>query len=916
MPDDHSNTIIGATEISLGTDFSGTLDYTLDADIFAINLIAGQTYSFNFQLQDGVQSWLDLDILDAGGNSIVPYEDVLNTSMTFRATTSGTYYVAVRHYEDDDEISSFLGGYTGQVQVIEDDHPTATTPSDDVINPGETVTGTINHYLDRDAARINVEEYGIYRVVFDEVPPSLYLGAVSGNSAQISELWWGTVDAGEEYYFIANSSGTFDLRVLGQELGNYSYTIERAGTDDHSALRSQATQLDNESSIAGNIAFYADEDIFEINGVAGTTYFLTVDLNDYATLDGLVVGLREADVYGSPGTYTRTETQVIFEWTPSVDTSYFLNVGTDSSRTNGVNPHGDYTVTLSTESALLRRGDDTDELFLGTDDAEVFVTLGGNDTVHSGKGADIVRLGDGDDVVFVGGGAEQFHGGAGHDRISYHDSLNGVNINLETNEVSGSWASNDTISGFESVDGSRSGHDVIHGTSGANTIRTFGGDDRVYAGKGNDTVNLGDGNDYVRVGGGAEEFHGGDGNDYLSYYDSRNGVNVNLATNEVSGSWAANDKISGFENVSGSKTGDDTITGTSGANKIKTYGGDDLIFAGGGNDKVYAGKGNDTVNLGDGNDYVRVGGGREEFHGGGGNDYLSYYDSRNGVNVNLATNEVSGSWASNDTISGFENVSGSKTGDDTITGTSGANKIKTYGGDDLIFAGGGDDTVYAGKGNDRVFLGHGDDYVVAGGGAESFDGGAGDDMISYRNSRSGVVIDLQANTASGSWAANDKVKNFENVVGSDTGHDIIFGTSGQNILDGFRGDDRLYGRDGDDWLMGRDGDDQLFGGDGSDLLRGGAGNNTLTGGSGADAFEFDSEDYAHGEASHSVIRDFEDNVDTIRVNYSDRRFGPDLFNNAQQVGNDVVVTATSDVTLTILNITIDALQNDVEFFWI
>lgn len=157
MPDDHSNTIAGATEISLGTDFSGTLDYTLDADIFSIDLIAGQTYSFDFQLPDGVRSWLHLDLLDAGGNSIVPYEDVLDTSMTFRATTSGTHYVAVRHYEDGDEERSFLGSYTGQVQVIEDDYPTVATPSDDVINPGETVTGAINHNLDRDAVRVNVE---------------------------------------------------------------------------------------------------------------------------------------------------------------------------------------------------------------------------------------------------------------------------------------------------------------------------------------------------------------------------------------------------------------------------------------------------------------------------------------------------------------------------------------------------------------------------------------------------------------------------------------------------------------------------------------------------------------------------------------------------------------------------------------
>ncbi len=917
MPDDHSNTIAGATEISLGTDFSGTLDYALDSDNFVVELEAGQLYRFGFDLHDGPYSWVVLDLLNSDGQSVLEPGDATFTAMTFRPEASGTYYIAVKHVQDDDGYFSYLGDYTGHVQAIIDEYPTHAQPSDGTVGIGEMVTGAFQYDNDIDEVLINTEANGLYRVTLNTNADTFNVGLQQTGTPYVVARYY---SGQSELYFAANSDDPIELslRAVYQSYGaTYSYTVERVGTDDHSALQSQATELLNGDEIDGNIAFFQDKDVFEIDVSAAATYTLTIDLTDHTSLDRLQIRLLQSDGTFTSASLTQTSTQVTYEWSVTENTTYYLHLGTDRGHQFYQYPNGNYTVSLAVEDlGTLRRGDDTDEFFQGTDSSEEFVTLGGNDTVHSGKGADIVHLGDGDDVVFVGGGAEQFHGGAGHDRISYYDSRNGVNINLQTNEVSGSWASNDTISGFESVDGSEFGHDVIRGTSGANTIRTFGGNDRVYADKGNDTVNLGDGNDYVRVGGGAEEFHGGDGNDYLSYYDSRNGVNVNLATNEVSGSWASNDTISGFENVSGSKTGDDTITGTSGANKITTYGGNDIIHAGGGNDKVYAGKGNDTVNLGDGNDYVRVGGGREEFHGGNGNDYLSYYDSRNGVNVNLATNEVSGSWASNDTISGFENVSGSKTGDDTITGTSGANKIKTYGGDDLIYAGSGDDTVYAGKGNDRIFLGDGDDYVVAGGGAESFDGGAGNDMISYRNSRSGVVIDLQANTASGSWAANDKIKNFENVVGSDSGSDIIFGTSGRNILDGFGGDDSLYGRDGNDWILGRGGNDQLFGGGGRDVLLGGAGNNTLTGGAGADTFEFNSEDYASGEISHSVIEDFEDNVDTIRVNYSDRRFGPDLFNNAQQFGNDVVVTATSDVTLTIRNITIEALQNDVEFFWI
>jgi len=266
-----------------------------------------------------------------------------------------------------------------------------------------------------------------------------------------------------------------------------------------------------------------------------------------------------------------------------------------------------------------------------------------------------------------------------------------------------------------------------------------------------------------------------------------------------------------FEDVGGEADG--TITGTDGndvidasfvdidgdqvsaADDVILAGlGDDMLFGGDGNDSLYGGGiGADEVDLGDGNDYVRVGGGEESFDGGSGKDYISYYDATSGVNINLATNEVSGSWAVNDTISGFESASGSKTGDDIIYGTSGSNTIKTYG---------GDDRVYAGSGTDKVELGDGDDYVRVGGGVESFDGGSGKDYISYYDSSNGIRIDLEADTVSGSWAVNDTIKNFESASGSKTGDDVMLGTSGSNTLKSYGGDDKLYGRSGDDKLYG------------------------------------------------------------------------------------------------------------------
>lgn len=327
--------------------------------------------------------------------------------------------------------------------------------------------------------------------------------------------------------------------------------------------------------------------------------------------------------------------------------------------------------------------------------------------------------------------------------------------------------------------------------------------------------------------------------------------------------------------------GDDEIFGTDGA---------DTIDASTGNDRVFAGKGDDYVDLGAGEDYVRVGGGREEFHGGAGTDYISYYSSTNGVNINLATNEVSGSWAVNDTISGFESVSGSRLGGDTIYGTSGANTIKTYG---------GNDRVYAGAGSDTVELGSGNDYVRVGGGAESFDGGSGTDYISYYDSTNGIRIDLAADSVSGSWAVNDTIKNFESAAGSNTGDDTMLGTGGANTLRGYGGDDRLYGRGGSDKLYGGIGDDFFDGG-------GGSGTDLLYGGAGADTFHFDK-----GEGV-DVVKDFEDDLDTIALDNFAYANAGDALADAEQVGADVVFDFGIDGMLTIENTTKAALLNDLE----
>jgi Ca2+-binding RTX toxin-like protein len=86
--------------------------------------------------------------------------------------------------------------------------------------------------------------------------------------------------------------------------------------------------------------------------------------------------------------------------------------------------------------------------------------------------------------------------------------------------------------------------------------------------------------------------------------------------------------------------------------------------------------------------------------------------------------------------------------------------------------------------------------------AVPIDGGAGVDLVSYRQATSGVTVDL---------SANQPLQNVENLEGSDF-------------------NDRLTGDQNDNVIIGRAGNDTLIGNAGNDILKGDGGNNVLIGG--------------------------------------------------------------------------------------
>lgn len=261
---------------------------------------------------------------------------------------------------------------------------------------------------------------------------------------------------------------------------------------------------------------------------------------------------------------------------------------------------------------------------------------------------------------------------------------------------------------------------------------------------GDDSITTGSGDDLIAGRDGADTIDGGDGFDILSYATSDAAVTIDLGAGTASGGDADGDIYSNMEGLFGSPH-NDTFTGDANTNAIE------------------GGAGADTLD------------------GGGGGNFLSYFTSSSGVNIDLGAGTASGGDAAGDTFSNFNHIIGSDFAD-VFTGNSSVNSIAAM---------------------------EGDDEIIGTDGSDILNGGMDSDRINYSNSPSAVTVNLQAGTNGGGFANGDTLSNFENITGSDF-------------------NDTLTGDDNVNNIQGGDGNDIIDGGGDGDTLDGGNGTDTLT----------------------------------------------------------------------------------------
>ena len=175
-------------------------------------------------------------------------------------------------------------------------------------------------------------------------------------------------------------------------------------------------------------------------------------------------------------------------------------------------------------------------------------------------------------------------------------------------------------------------------------------------------------------------------------------------------------------------SGNDTIYGSTGNDKLNGGNGNDTIYGGEGADKIEGGKGNDHIHGGAGNDYLNGNSGDDTFYwdagndvyaGGSGYDTLSYAGATSAINADLSKKIIFGEASGTDSIYGsnmekiigtsFADIFKGSSGVDTIDGGAGNDWIRGLGGADILTGGAGNDTFFwektdvgSGMGVDRI----------------------------------------------------------------------------------------------------------------------------------------------------------------------------------------------------------------------
>ncbi|MBB2710841.1 UNVERIFIED_ORG: Ca2+-binding RTX toxin-like protein [Rhizobium etli] len=543
---------------------------------------------------------------------------------------------------------------------------------------------------------------------------------------------------------------------------------------------------------------------------------------------------------------------------------------------------------------------------------------GTGDFAGTGNGlANIITGGAGNDTLDGGAGNDMLIGGAGNDIYIVDIVFDGVveAANAGTDEIRTSLSAG-SIAALVNVENlTYTGSASFTGTGNAL-------DNTITGGAGNDVLNGGIGADSLIGGAGGDAYIVDNAGDLVSEAADA-GIDTIWTTLAAYTLGADVENLTYFGKAAFAGTGNDLdnmITGGAAADTLSGGVGNDTLNGGGGADRLIGGAGDDTYivdHAGDivteaadeGVDTVRTT--MASYTLGSDVEHLTYIGTAAFVGMgNSLDNTITGGAAA-DTLS-------SGAGNDTLNGGAGADRLIGGTGDDTYVvdnagdivteaADAGTDTVrtalagytlgnnvenltytgsasFSGAGNalaNTITGGAGNDMLNGGAGADTLIGGAGHDT--YIVDHAGDIVtetaDAGTDTVRTNLAAYTVETNVENLTFMGTGAFAGTGNALNNVI---------------------------VGGSGSNTLTGGAGNDILTGGAAADVFVY------LANWGHDTITNFlaaGSAHDTISIDHGIFADWETLFAASEQSGNDTIITADSDNSITLKNVALSSLQS-------
>lgn len=516
--------IVGASAgnagaLAIGGSVSGYINSNGDHDWYAVNLVAGQSYTFTLTSSGGAYDPY-LRLRDGSGTTLAENDDSggLNSRIVFTATTSGTYYLDAGAFGDTtaggyqlgaaaytpppvytyDQIASFLTtGYWGGAVS----HWT----------PGSTITYNVQGLLPaaatlareaftlwQDAINLRfVETTGPAQITLDDTQAGAFADFNSINNVttsatvNIAQNWSGEATPGHDSYtlqtFIHEIGHTLGLGHGGSYNGNAVY-----GVDNH---------YQNDTWAATVMSYF---DPSNYNG-ASDRYVMTPMIADLVALQGIyganTTTRATNTVYGHNSTAGSTYDFSTYTTTPSftiwdgggidtIDASGYSDAQTinlrpeQSSSIGGLQQNIHVARGAVIENAIGGSGND---MIQGNTADNTVHGMGGNDTIDVSTGNDTVYGGDGNDTLIGRAGNDTLYGDAGDDVIDGgldNDTMIGGN----GNDRMYGYLGNDRIEGQDGNDfgWGDGGNDTLIGATGRDDMRGAAGNDVIYGGLGDD----------------------------------------------------------------------------------------------------------------------------------------------------------------------------------------------------------------------------------------------------------------------------------------------------------------------------------------------------------------------------------------------------------------------------------------------